>query len=110
MEFICPSFQGRRKHAWPVSPTRCSIHNIVANPHACSGIGERLAVDPNKPSVLFFGARSGNGLWKSTDSGATWAKVSSFPSTGTYVQDPSNEYTADPIVRLCAVVEQLALY
>jgi xyloglucan-specific exo-beta-1,4-glucanase len=28
------------------------------------GLGERLAVDPNLPSVLYFGARSGNGLWK----------------------------------------------
>ncbi|KAG8955411.1 hypothetical protein FRC04_008762 [Tulasnella sp. 424] len=61
------------------------------------GIGERLAVDPNSPSILFFGARSGNGLWKSTNSGATWTKVTSFPSTGTYVQDPSNEYSADKI-------------
>ncbi|KAG8932021.1 hypothetical protein FRC02_001774 [Tulasnella sp. 418] len=59
------------------------------------GMGERLAVDPNKPSVLFFGARSGNGLYKSTDSGTTWTKVTTFPSAGTYVQDPSNEYSAD---------------
>ena len=28
------------------------------------GLGERLAVDPKLPSVLYFGARSGNGLWK----------------------------------------------
>ena len=28
------------------------------------GLGERLAIDPNRPSVLYFGARSGNGLWK----------------------------------------------
>lgn len=47
------------------------------------GMGERLAVDPRLGSVLFFGARSGNGLWKSTDYGATWAKVTSFPSAGT---------------------------
>jgi photosystem II stability/assembly factor-like uncharacterized protein len=40
--------------------------------------GEKLAVDPNKPSVLYFGSRKA-GLWRSTDSGATWAKVESFP-------------------------------
>ncbi|KAF6565155.1 xyloglucanase [Paenibacillus sp. EKM202P] len=58
-------------------------------------MGERLTIDPNKNNILFFGARSGNGLWKSSDYGATWSKVSSFPNPGTYVQDPSNEYTSD---------------
>ncbi len=41
------------------------------------GCGERLAVDPNKPSVLFMGSTK-NGMWKSTDSGETWEQVSSF--------------------------------
>jgi xyloglucan-specific exo-beta-1,4-glucanase len=31
------------------------------------------------------------------NSGETWTKVSSFPVTGDYVQDPSLPYTADPI-------------
>jgi hypothetical protein len=43
--------------------------------------GERLAVDPNLGSILYFGSRL-NGLWKSTDSGAHWAQVTSFPVTG----------------------------
>ncbi|MFG6488474.1 dockerin [Roseateles sp. BYS78W] len=43
-------------------------------------IGERLMVDPNKPSTLFFGSRTA-GLWRSTDSGRTWAQVSSLSST-----------------------------
>jgi photosystem II stability/assembly factor-like uncharacterized protein len=43
--------------------------------------GERLAVDPNNSSVLFMGSRN-DGLWKSADAGATWAKVDSFPVTG----------------------------
>src|SRR5678816_2704231 len=30
------------------------------------GPGERLAVDPNRNSVLYLGAPSGNGLWRST--------------------------------------------
>ncbi|THG93951.1 hypothetical protein EW026_g7416 [Hermanssonia centrifuga] len=54
------------------------------------GMGERLAIDPNSNNILFFGARSGNGLWKSTNFGATWTQVSSLPSTGTYVPDPTD--------------------
>jgi hypothetical protein len=47
-------------------------------------VGERLQVDPNKGSILFYGTRndsdqsSTNGLWTSTDSGSTWARVSGF--------------------------------
>ncbi|KAF8832512.1 hypothetical protein HHX47_DHR1002035 [Lentinula edodes] len=47
------------------------------------GLGERLAIDPNDNSILFFGARSGHGLWKSTNSAVTWTQVTSFPSVGT---------------------------
>ncbi|MFJ9630014.1 cellulose binding domain-containing protein [Streptomyces sp. NPDC101175] len=54
------------------------------------GMGERLAVDPNKDSVLYLGAPSGKGLWRSTDSGVTWSQVTNFPDAGTYVQDPSD--------------------
>ncbi|MGY1579386.1 cellulose binding domain-containing protein [Streptomyces sp. MN13] len=54
------------------------------------GMGERLAVDPNKNSVLYLGAPSGKGLWRSTDSGATWSQVANFPNVGDYVQDPSD--------------------
>jgi len=45
------------------------------------GMGERLAVDPNNDAILYFGTR-GNGLYKSTDSGAHWAKVAAFPAAG----------------------------
>ncbi|CBG68834.1 putative secreted cellulase [Streptomyces scabiei 87.22] len=54
------------------------------------GMGERLAVDPNRNSVLYLGAPSGKGLWRSTDSGATWSQVTNFPNVGTYVADPSD--------------------
>ncbi|MPY47338.1 cellulose binding domain-containing protein [Streptomyces acidicola] len=54
------------------------------------GMGERLAVDPNRNSVLYLGAPSGKGLWRSTDSGATWSQVTNFPNAGNYVQDPSD--------------------
>lgn len=41
-------------------------------------MGERLQVDPNLGSTLFLGS-STDGLWKSVNSGASWAKVNSFP-------------------------------
>ncbi|KQY43997.1 cellulose-binding domain-containing protein [Cellulomonas sp. Root137] len=54
------------------------------------GMGERLQVDPNDNRVLYFGTEGGNGLWRSTDSGVTWGKVSSFTNVGNYAQDPSD--------------------
>ncbi|OAH15370.1 cellulose binding domain-containing protein [Streptomyces jeddahensis] len=54
------------------------------------GMGERLAVDPHDNSVLYLGAPSGKGLWRSTDSGATWSEVTSFPNPGNYAQDPND--------------------
>ncbi|KAK9788553.1 putative Xyloglucanase [Seiridium cardinale] len=61
------------------------------------GVGERLAVDPANSDILYFGARSGNGLWKSTDGGVTFAKVTSFTNVGTYAADPTdtNGYNSD---------------
>lgn len=46
--------------------------------------GERLQVDPNLGTILFYGTlndssqASTNGLWKSADRGSTWSKVSGF--------------------------------
>ena len=46
-------------------------------------MGERLAVDPNLPSTLYFGSRNA-GLWKSTDSAQSWTQVAGLvdPATG----------------------------
>ncbi len=47
-------------------------------------VGERLQVDPNKGSILFYGtansaSQSGtNGVWTSTDSGSSWTRVNGF--------------------------------
>jgi len=60
-------------------------------------MGERLAIDPNNNSILYLGARSGNGLWRSADYGQTWSKVTSFPNPGTYFPDASSSYTHDLI-------------
>ncbi|MFG2821729.1 RICIN domain-containing protein [Kitasatospora sp. NPDC048365] len=42
------------------------------------GAGERLVVDPGNHDTLLLGTRK-NGLWRSTDRGATWSQVASFP-------------------------------
>ena len=48
-------------------------------------MGERLMVDPNKPSILFYGSRTA-GLWKSSDSGRNWTQVGAL-STAKMTQD-----------------------
>jgi photosystem II stability/assembly factor-like uncharacterized protein len=53
--------------------------------------GERLAVDPNDDKILFFGSRW-NGLWNSTDYGAMWNQVKSFPTAGTPIPFPTNAF------------------
>ncbi|TDU75471.1 RICIN domain-containing protein [Streptomyces sp. KS 21] len=42
------------------------------------GAGERLVTDPSDNRTLLLGTRK-NGLWRSTDHGATWRQVSTFP-------------------------------
>ncbi len=44
-------------------------------------MGERLAIDPNLPSTLYFASRT-TGLWRSTDHAQTWTAVASLPTTG----------------------------
>jgi xyloglucan-specific exo-beta-1,4-glucanase len=58
------------------------------------GVGERLAVDPKNNKNVYFAAEGGNGLYKSTDYGATFSKVTAFPNAGNYVQDATdtNDY------------------
>lgn len=41
-------------------------------------IGERLAVDPQRRGHVYFGTRN-SGLLRSTDFGATWSRVETFP-------------------------------
>ncbi|MFF7390097.1 xyloglucanase [Streptomyces scabiei] len=54
------------------------------------GIGERLVIDPNRNKILYLGVRGGHGLWRSTDHGKTFAKVTNFPNVGNFVPDPSD--------------------
>jgi photosystem II stability/assembly factor-like uncharacterized protein len=75
-----------RGRNWKASPLPFKLGGNMPG----RGMGERLAVDPNKNSILYFGAPNGNGLWRSTDHGATWAKVASFPNAGNYAPDPTD--------------------
>jgi hypothetical protein len=67
------------------------------------GMGERLIVDPNAPNILYLGTRQ-NGLWRSTNSGASWSQVTSFPNVttprdvglGFVVIDPSSGSAGNP--------------
>ncbi len=72
-------------------------------------MGERLAVDPNNNSILYLGARSGNGLWKSTNAGASWAKVTAFPDAGTYVPDATGQFK-DQVISACVLIHVLHRY
>ncbi|MEK4329220.1 X2-like carbohydrate binding domain-containing protein [Paenibacillus sp. FSL R7-0312] len=80
-----------RGNTWQTTPLPFKVGGNMPGRSA----GERLVIDPNKNSILFFGARSGNGLWKSADSGVTWSKVSAFPNVGTYIQNPTLDYGND---------------
>lgn len=66
-----------RGKTWRVTPVPFEMGGNEAG----RGLGERLAVDPNRTSTLFFGSRH-DGLWRSDDAGAHWNKVSSFPLSG----------------------------
>ncbi|MGA3132177.1 MAG: hypothetical protein ABSD59_15330 [Terracidiphilus sp.] len=46
------------------------------------GTGERIAVDPNQPSVIYFGTRVA-GLEISTNSGVIWTQATGLPFTAT---------------------------
>src|SRR5208283_3304791 len=61
--------------------TQYSIPALIGGNDGGNDAGERLAVDPNLNSTLYFGSRS-NGLWKSTASAADWSQVTSFPVNG----------------------------
>jgi len=54
-------------------------------------MGERLEIDPNADAVLYLGS-SRDGLWRSTDFGATWSRVAGFTNPGDYVQDPADPF------------------
>ncbi|HLL65712.1 MAG TPA: sialidase family protein [Micromonosporaceae bacterium] len=71
---------------WKISPLPFKLGANMPG----RGMGERLAIDPNRNRILYLGAPSGNGLWRSVDSGKTWSRVTSFPNPGNFVPDPND--------------------
>lgn len=57
--------------------TKLAIDLAMGGNESLRWLGERLAVNPFNSNIIFFGSRL-NGLWKSSDAGATWVKTS-FP-------------------------------
>ncbi len=57
--------------------------------------GEKLIVDPNKNNVLYCGTRE-NGLFKSTDSGETWTRVTALNVTSTPTGNGISFVVVDP--------------
>lgn len=43
--------------------------------------GEQLAADPNDSDVVYFASHA-DGLWRTVNGGASWGRVTSFPSLG----------------------------
>ena len=75
-----------RGETWQVSPLPFKLGGNMPG----RGMGERLVVDPNDNRVVYLGAPDGNGLWRSTDQGATWSRVTAFPNPGNWAQDPND--------------------
>jgi hypothetical protein len=71
------------------------------------GGGERMAVDPNLNSVLFYGTKS-QGLYKSVNFGVSWTKITTFPVSTTangvgivfvqFVQSSGTPGVATPVI------------
>ena len=59
-------------------------------------IGERLMVDPNVPSTMFYASRSA-GLWTSTNSGLNWSQVTSLSNYVMTTTDLENANNWNPI-------------
>lgn len=57
--------------------------------------GERLQVDPGSSNILYAGTRF-NGLFKSTDSGASWSRLSSLDITTTPNENGISLVLLDP--------------
>lgn len=59
-------------------------------------IGERLMVDPNLPSTMYYASRTA-GLWKSTNYGIDWSQVTSLSSKVMTADERNNANGGSPI-------------
>jgi len=81
------------------------------------GAGERLAVDPNLGSILYAGTSGDypSGLYKSTNSGTSFASVASFPQTGVinfiqFIKSSGTTGNATQTIYVAAGVNGSSLY
>ncbi len=72
-----------RGQTWITSPLRTKAGQAVRmnGNGEWRWVGERLAVDPNNSTILYFGSRM-DGLYRSTNGGQSWQPVSNFPTVG----------------------------
>ena len=74
------------------------------------GTGERMAVDPLNGANILVGSNN-LGIWRSTDSGATWARLQNFPSTlinlNFLLYAPANHANPGPNRRVYAAANTL---
>ena len=77
-------------------------------------MGERLTVDPNQPSTLYFGSRN-DGLLVSRDAALSWQSLTSFPVLGALDQglsfvlvDPRAGFPGEPSPTIYVGVARLA--
>jgi len=59
-------------------------------------VGERLMVDPNDPTILFYATRTA-GLWKSADRGQTWNQVTSLATAKMTKAQIEATYWSSPV-------------
>lgn len=69
--------------------TRTYIEATCGGNQSGRGCGERLVVDPNDNSIIYFGSRN-HGLFVSKDYGVTFSPVESFPTKGNYSQESNS--------------------
>lgn len=66
------------------------------------GDGDRIAVDPNQPSTVYFGTRQ-NGIQISTDSGNTWTPMAGLTVVSSVPTDSSGDTTSPGVVSVLPV-------
>lgn len=73
--------------------------------------GERLAVSPDDSNLLFFGSRR-DGLWKSSDCGATWNLIVGFPKTAADNSESNirRRYWNRPVGIICVLFKDKMIY
>ncbi|MGN0688180.1 MAG: hypothetical protein ACI4KA_08750 [Oscillospiraceae bacterium] len=70
------------------------------------GNGERLAIDPANPDILFAGGNTG-GMIKSTDGGLSWEPVTSFTVNSTSNANGINIIVFDPATAKDGVTQRI---